>query len=264
MNLTRKILFVCDQILRIRNIRSLFHLLFPWPKGEKLLKVSFKGKKYNVKIREGTFDKELLVTILSNYSVYPIPVKLEPKVILDIGANIGMSALYLHGLYSNASIHCFEPLPENVELLKFNTINLKNIYVYNFGLGAKNGVFDYVYSEDSANLAGGGFIDYSLNFIGKRPTILLEMKNANMVLKDLKIDGVDLIKIDTEGSEYDILITLDSEILKETKVILGECHGKNDFKLMDYLSQWFELEFSKLLKQNHFTFLAINKKSTRL
>ena len=44
-----------------------------------------------------------------------------------------------------------------------------------------------------------------------------------------------MIKIDTEGAEYDILTGLEEKILQESDWITGELHGNRDFELLNYL-----------------------------
>ena len=46
-------------------------------------------------------------------------------VIIDAGANVGISALYYKKLYPNAEITCIEPVPQTFNNLKKNTKNYK-------------------------------------------------------------------------------------------------------------------------------------------
>ena len=49
---------------------------------------------------------------------YYFPEELKPKVIFDIGGNIGITSVYLASLFPEAQIYTFEPLKENFEILK--------------------------------------------------------------------------------------------------------------------------------------------------
>ena len=64
----------------------------------------------------------------------------------------------------------------------------------------------------------------------------LKDSGVGTILKELNLNALDLIKIDTEGSEYDILYSLQSEILCDTSWITGELHGNQDFELLSYLN----------------------------
>src|SRR4051812_25138369 len=74
-----------------------------------------------VHYRAGTSDTRLIYSILlkrGKKSEYAIPResrldRAAVRVVLDIGANIGVSTLYLADLFPNAEIHAFEPEPGN-------------------------------------------------------------------------------------------------------------------------------------------------------
>ena len=61
---------------------------------------------------------------------YFFPEELKPKVIFDIGGNIGITSIYLASLFPDAVIYTFEPLKENFEILQKNTSQIKNIKVF--------------------------------------------------------------------------------------------------------------------------------------
>ena len=66
-----------------------------------------------------------------------------------------------------------------------------------------------------------------------------------------------MIKIDTEGAEYDILSSLNDEILLSILWITGELHGNRDFELLNYLnSMGFSISVKKLIDNRLFMFNA--------
>jgi FkbM family methyltransferase len=65
-----------------------------------------------------------------------VPLALEPKVILDIGSNIGTSILFLHQQYPSAKIYRFEPHPETFRILQANVGSVPSVAVFNYALGA--------------------------------------------------------------------------------------------------------------------------------
>ena len=87
-----------------------------------------------------------------------------------------------------------------------------------------------------------------------------KVRNINDVIQELNISAIDLMKIDTEGSEYDILSCLNDEILRSIFWITGELHGNRDFELLDYLnSLGFSISFKKLINNRLFMFSAGKK-----
>ena len=209
--------------------------------------------------RASTSDMILIYEILlqSKYkSEYFFPGKLNPKVIFDIGGNIGITAIYLASIFPDARIYTFEPLPDNFEILKKNIQKYDNIEAFNIGLGSKNGNFKVYLSNDSENFGGVSFYP---DPIGNKSDsyISCEVKNINEMMEKLNIELIDLIKIDTEGAEYDILMALHEKILRNTSWITGELHGNQDFELLNYLNNLgFLISMKKQIDNRLFMFHA--------
>ena len=99
---------------------------------------SYKWNANKVFYRSSTSDMTLIYEILLKpkyKSEYFLPSKINPKVIFDIGGNIGITSIYLASLFPDAKIYTFEPLSENFEILQKNIKNYKNIRAFNYGLG---------------------------------------------------------------------------------------------------------------------------------
>lgn len=212
--------------------------------------------------RPGTSDPALIYSVLlkqGRKSEYWVPQSLDPAVILDIGANIGISSIYFSDRFPRAQIYAFEPVPQNVALLSRNLANHPRARVSPVALGSKNGTVEMLSSDSPHNFGGFSFYDR-----GSDPSrkIAVEMRDVNAALRELGIDRVDLIKIDTEGAEYDILTALDENLLRSVKWIMGELHGERDFELLAFLSRWFDIDTKKSLKNRLFMFRACNKALT--
>ena len=223
---------------------------------------SYRWNKKEVFYRSSSSDMDLIYQILlkSNHKAeYFFPLQVKPKIIFDIGANIGITSIFLAKLFPNACIYSFEPLIDNFEVLKKNTYEYKNIEVFNFGLGSNNGSFKVYLSEDVENFGGVSFFPKKKGHKSESYT-MCEVKNTNDVIKELGITFIDLIKIDTEGAEYDILTSLNNKILQNISWITGELHGNRDFELLDYLdSLGFSVSFKKLINNKLFMFSAGKK-----
>jgi len=85
------------------------------------------------------------------------------------------------------------------------------------------------------------------------------VRDLNALLKENEITQVDLIKIDVEGSEYDVLTSLDPSLLQRVQWIVGELHSVRDFALLDYLSAWFEIDGRKTITKECWKFHAVNR-----
>jgi len=216
--------------------------------------------------RASTSDMALIYEILlkSEYkSEYYLPEYFNPKVILDIGANIGITSVYLTNRFPNAKIFSFEPLLENYDILKKNTENYKNIKVFNFGLGKKNETLDIFLSDDSENFGGGSFFPEAGGVSDIK--VRCEIRNIQDALIELNIKEIDLIKIDTEGAEFDILTSLNKKYLGGIKWIIGELHGYKDFELLSYLQSFgFCIGVKKRLDNRLSMFHALDRETLEM
>ncbi|MDC3315697.1 FkbM family methyltransferase [Candidatus Thioglobus sp.] len=220
---------------------------------------SYTWNSNKVYYRSSTSDMALIYEILlkSKYkSEYYLPEKLNPKVVFDIGGNIGITSIYLSSIFPDAKIYTFEPMPENFEILQKNISQYKNIRAFNYGLGSKNGNFKVYLSNDPENFGGISFYP-DAHGNQEKSYISCEVKNVNEIINDLEVESIDLIKIDTEGAEYDILSTLKVDILRGTSWITGELHGNKDFELLNYLSNFgFSISLNKQIGNRLFMFHA--------
>ena len=218
----------------------------------------------NIKIHYRTSSSDMIliyeILLKSKYKrEYFFPEELKPKVIFDIGGNIGITSIYLASVFPDALIYTFEPLKENFELLKKNTTQFSNIEIFNFGLGAENGSFKLYLSDDKENYGGVSFYSEVEGNLSE-PFTECKVKNINDVIQEHNISSVDLIKIDTEGAEYDILTSMTDEFLKKTSWITGELHGNRDFELLNYLNNLgFSISLNKKIDNRLFMFNAGKK-----
>lgn len=195
------------------------------------------------RFRTGTSDARLLRGLAERGlpPEYEWPADLRPRVILDIGANIGAVTAALARRYPAARIFAFEPLPENFDLLRHNVAQFARVTPVPYGLGAATESRPYTRSDDPRNFGGGGFhgggADHGTRVSG------LAIVAVEQALRELHIESVDAIKIDTEGAEHDILTSFPSAVLRQVQVIVGELHGKaGDAELLDYLGRFFCVE----------------------
>lgn len=187
---------------------------------------------------------------------YAFPMLKAPNVVLDIGANIGATSVLLSMLYPSARIYAFEPDLENFKLLELNTRNKPNVFIFNYGLGQVDGQFPLFKSNDPKNL--GGFSLYHSEGTSLEHNFI-EVRSIKEVIKEFSFDEIDLVKIDCEGAEYSILTNMDCS---KIKFIVGELHGEQDWKLLDHLSQHFDIATHKQFNQRVFHFSANRKLPT--
>lgn len=204
--------------------------------------------------RPGTSDEAIIRSILIDRQEYKFP-QGNIKLIYDIGANIGVATLVLNNIYPNAIIHCFEPEPENFEILRRNTEHLGPKVVLNkVALSNYNGTTQLYGSEDPNNL--GGFSTHIKPSEGKVPNTQVPVVRTSFYID--KVGAPEIIKIDCEGSEHDIL--LDVPDLSKVLWITGELHGVKEFELLANIqSKGFDIGANRPLGTKTWNFCAANR-----
>src|ERR1700724_3140198 len=124
--------------------------------------------------------------------------------VLDIGANIGMTALALSQICERGRIVAIEPLPRNFEYLKQNVSKsgARNVKLFNFALG----------SSEGSVLMQGHPSNFACSFVADNYTIPTDdhfsqrvpVKRLDDVFPDLSLDRVDFMKVDVEGFELEV------------------------------------------------------------
>lgn len=154
-------------------------------------------------------------------------VSYTPHHIADMGAHIGASALFLRNLYPDAQITAYEPDPENFAFLLKNVGNRENITCIH-AVVSNSPESKTFYSDVASTRA-------SIRSPGNMKGVSL----PSVVFDDVIKKGVDFVKFDVEGDEYDIFGAASKESLQKVGVYVGELH----FAIMNKTQQQFEALF---------------------
>lgn len=169
-------------------------------------------------IRTNSLDKFIINETWQNNIYSSGDFSIKPKdIVVDLGAQIGDFAIYAAKKAYQGKVYAYEPFKLNYSLLKKNKYlnKVNNLFIYNLGLSNKNGKEKLFISK--SNTGGHSSIESNSNkFVFFKTTTL------NKALKKSK--KVDLLKIDTEGAEYKILLSTSSKTLNKIKKIALEYH----------------------------------------
>jgi len=140
-------------------------------------------------------------------------------VVIDIGAHIGFFAIYTALRFPQVVIHSFEPFPENYELLQQNLERngITNVRTYQLGVSGSGRPLDMVTNPQNS----GNSTCYSRTLEYSRTTGI-PSTTLDHIFDSLGIDKCKLLKIDCEGSEYEILFSTRS--LAKVEYLSGEFH----------------------------------------
>ena len=179
-----------------------------------------------------------LITLVECFGKLDYKVSQNISVVVDFGSNIGISALYFLTRNINVQVHLFEPVPRNIKRLRDNLKGYENRYkLTECAIGTKEGKFDFS-CEDSGRY--GGLIEKDVeNFSGSSSDRVITVKvlSANNVLSEIceEYKTIDVVKIDVEGYEDKILMSLKNEILSYVDRIYAET--ENDQKILGFSSE---------------------------
>ncbi|PEE40661.1 FkbM family methyltransferase [Bacillus pseudomycoides] len=133
--------------------------------------------------------------------------------ILDAGTNIGVISIPLAKLSPTVTIYCFEPDPINYSLLNMDIAlnDIKNIYTFNYALGKEQKFIAFY--KNNMNY-GDHRNSQPLNeepYIGQFSTLPNRVHSVNIMeflkqcLDEQSPSYFDVVKIDTQGSDLEIL-----------------------------------------------------------
>jgi FkbM family methyltransferase len=147
--------------------------------------------------------------------------------IIDCGANIGLSVIYMKRLYPNARIIAFEPDEKNFQLLKKN--------VESFGYEDVETRQEAVWTEDTnLQFASEGSMSSRIETESSKDAISVRA----IRLRDILNEPVDFLKIDIEGAEFEVLKDV-ADRLQHVQHLFLEYHGS--FAQNDELAQLFKI-----------------------
>ena len=213
------------------------------------------GLKDLVSYRPGSSDEDVIRSILIDRTEYALFVKCNPRVIFDIGANIGATSLLFANAYPNACVYAFEPEPKNFELLLENTKSYENVKAFNVAIGRTSGKCVLSASDNEKNFGGFSFHEAGTDSSKQQLVDVIDIRDF---IKNENNIPIDLLKIDTEGSEYEILSCLGPNF---PPYIMGELHGVNDWKVLDLLCGTHDVSVKKDFTTRCFPFHALRKQS---
>lgn len=150
--------------------------------------------------------------------VYDIPadrLPTPPQYILDLGANIGMTALVLGARHPAARLVCVEPDPVNAALLRHNVACL----------GARCTVVEAAVSGEPGRLRLSTPREhYNISLArGDASGPEVRVMTVDQVLAECSLPHADLVKMDVEGAERWILPARPAW-LRQVRVFLAELH----------------------------------------
>lgn len=187
---------------------------------------------YNTEYAMNEFNAAGEVQMMDKLSKY------ELLTIFDVGANIGEWAKMTRDRHPEAAIHCFEPVPSVFKTLVKNTIDA-SVMPNPFGLSAACEIRDMLFSADNDRLTTP-----CMELARENPEVVpLIMLSGDEYCRSRKVERIDLLKIDTEGHEFQVLKGLERMLTDGNIAMIQFEYGYANVLTKDLL-----IDFYKLLK----------------
>jgi FkbM family methyltransferase len=135
--------------------------------------------------------------------------KNKHKVILDIGSNIGISAIYWLTRNNKTIVYCYEPSSDNYQKLKKNLIQFEGrFFLYKKAVSSTS--FVTYLNLDKSGVYNTINNNQKVNFLKKEKCDVLSINNC---IEDIikKHGKIDMIKIDNEGEELKTVASIDKK-----------------------------------------------------
>jgi len=180
-------------------------------------KLTLKKQFPHYSLRKTLSDEAVFFEIFQR-RYYDFPVSIEPKWIIDAGANIGLTALYFSSVYPGAQIVSIEPEKENFDLMVRNTRDLDNVHPIQAGLWSETAELEIVDK-------GVGSFGFEVKKVPVKSETSISAITVDDICKQYQIESIDILKIDIEGSEK-MLFENRPDWLDKVKVLMIELHER--------------------------------------
>jgi len=184
--------------------------------GARIYPVRVRGYQEPIWLRAVDSDEVIFGQVMIDWQ-YNLPPVDDVRLIVDCGANIGMSALYFARRYPQAKIIAIEPHPENHAMLPRNTQHVAAIRAVRAAVWPRQTVL---------SVAAGAGQSYAAATVTEARAAESEGVPA-VQLRDVVAEHgkIDILKIDIEGSEKPLFEDPSCvEWLANTRVIHAELH----------------------------------------
>ncbi len=195
-------------------------------------------------VRDNGGADAFIMSEVFQHRYYDLNLPNNVKRVLDLGANIGMTALFFARKWPGIEIVCVEPIPDNVNLLRRNLdLNGVEACVLANAVTMEDCEVEMTlcvndYGHKISNIPFGASLK------GKH----IEVSGISMetLLKKVDWDHVDLCKMDIEGYEG-ILIRENSTWLSRIKALCIECHEDVNRQKIEHILSIFGFERPRYL-----------------
>lgn len=186
------------------------------------------GSTISAYIREGTVDLNNVRAVVEadEYNFKGVPLE-DGITVLDFGAHIGAASLLIASLgFPNVKIYAYEPLPENIELMKKNIAlnNFQTIFPVAQAVDGKPGTIEIRYGDARTDSGSQHYFIGCPWYTLSEESCIVQAVSLENIFEEHKIERCRLIKLDCEGTELALFAQCPKEIFQRIDFLVGEHH----------------------------------------
>jgi FkbM family methyltransferase len=185
---------------------------------KRLVKIKLSGIRHPVFLRPKTSDLHVFEQVFLREG-YSQAACAAPKIIIDAGANIGLTSIYFANRYPDAQIYALEPDPSNFELLELNASKYPNIIPIKKALWKANTrlkILDPTVPKWAVRVTDRNGSD-------SEGSEWVEGTTVSDLMRTYRIQYIDILKLDIEGAEQEVFGTA-NEWIDSVGMISAELH----------------------------------------
>ena len=207
--------------------------------------VTFKtnsGLKMKIRVKSTDLMQLTTIWLIREYEVPGFEIK-ENDTVIDVGGHIGLFMLFCEQFCRKGKIYCFEPVLDNYRIFLDNVKlnNLENVFSFNTAVSKQDGNIPLYLNDDAS---GHSVFLKSSNSIQVESITLQKIFDLNNIKK------CNLLKLDCEGSEYEIINSLPDSYFSMIDKMIIEYHFAEKYPKL----------LADLIKKLEFTSFSVNVK----
>jgi FkbM family methyltransferase len=181
--------------------------------------VTFKmnsGLKMKIRVKATDLMQLTTIWLTREYEAPGFEIK-ENDTIIDVGGHIGLFMLFCEQFCHKGKIYCFEPASDNYKIFLDNTKlnNFKNVFPFNIAVSKQDGKIPLYLNDDTSG--------HSI-FLKNSNSIQVDSITLQKIFDLNNIEKCNLLKLDCEGSEYEIIDSLPESYFSMIDKMIIEYH----------------------------------------
>ena len=212
-----------DYIINDDRLEILKNLIKDERASDVCVDMRFLGSHLSMRIDDSDIRVFKQIFVDNEYDSLNLPE--TANTIVDLGANIGLSALFFLKKYPNAHIIAVEPDTVNFEFMKKNLEDYSNhVALLQAAIWPSDGEVSLVEHDESNE--GLGAWGYRTETLTEGAEASVSAISIPTLMNQFSMDFIDILKVDIEGAEYELFEKDYESWLDKVGLIIIETHDR--------------------------------------